>query len=289
MNGLQVGAETGLGKRINMVMQTVFFKLSNVMPIDEAIAYLIKGVEKMYGKKGEKIVKMNVEAINKSLKHLVEIPIPAHWGKINPSVLKAPATPAKQASASGARAYSTRSSPLARAPGGARYMSVSASRPGDVSTPRAASGSSAPQHVAPTVAPSVDQFVADIADVVNRFEGNDLPVSVFPAGGRVPTGSSSSEKRGIALKVPRVNMDKCTQCNYCSLICPHASIRPFLFTDAELNSAPANFRENSKKAIGGGSLDKYNFRVQVCNPDALNLSPSTKTHLTCRLLSDFFH
>jgi Fe-S-cluster-containing hydrogenase component 2 len=71
------------------------------------------------------------------------------------------------------------------------------------------------------------------------------------------------EKRGIALNVPRVDMDKCTQCNYCSLICPHAAVRPFLSTAKDLENAPEGFKKGSRKAIGGGALDNYNFRVQV--------------------------
>lgn len=71
------------------------------------------------------------------------------------------------------------------------------------------------------------------------------------------------EKRGIALNVPRVDMDKCTQCNYCSLICPHAAVRPFLSTSKDLEAAPESFKKGSRKAIGGGALDNYNFRVQV--------------------------
>ncbi len=58
-------------------------------------------------------------------------------------------------------------------------------------------------------------------------------------------------------------MDKCTQCNYCSLICPHAAVRPFLSTAKDLEKAPEGFKKGSRKAIGGGALDNYNFRVQV--------------------------
>jgi ferredoxin len=71
-----------------------------------------------------------------------------------------------------------------------------------------------------------------------------------------------------ALQVPRVDMDKCTQCNYCSLICPHAAVRPFLFTSQEVEAAPEGIKTGSRKAIGGGALDKYNFRIQVQRPTA---------------------
>jgi pyruvate/2-oxoacid:ferredoxin oxidoreductase beta subunit/NAD-dependent dihydropyrimidine dehydrogenase PreA subunit len=106
-------------------------------------------------------------------------------------------------------------------------------------------------------------FVKEIVEPVNLQEGNSLPVSAFEPGGRVAVGTSASEKRGIALKVPRVDMDKCTQCNYCSLICPHAAVRPFLFTHDEVAAAPPGVKNATKPAIGGGVLDQYQYRIQV--------------------------
>ena len=58
-------------------------------------------------------------------------------------------------------------------------------------------------------------------------------------------------------------MDKCTQCNYCSMICPHAAVRPFLFTHDDIDKAPASLKGETRKAQGGGALDNYDFRVQV--------------------------
>lgn len=76
-----VAAEAGLGRRVNMVMQAAFFALSGVMDINEAIPLLKESIKKAYGKKGEKVVNMNFAAVDKALEHLVEIPIPAGWGK----------------------------------------------------------------------------------------------------------------------------------------------------------------------------------------------------------------
>jgi pyruvate-ferredoxin/flavodoxin oxidoreductase len=69
----------GLGGRINMIMQTAFFKAANVIPVDEAIAYLKDQIKKLFSKKGDKIVNMNNEAVDKSLDHLVEIDVPGSW------------------------------------------------------------------------------------------------------------------------------------------------------------------------------------------------------------------
>jgi len=76
--------DAGLGKRINMVMQTVFFKLSNVIPIKEAVHYLKESVAEEYGKKGEKVVEMNQSVIDivVSGDALKEINYPASWATI---------------------------------------------------------------------------------------------------------------------------------------------------------------------------------------------------------------
>jgi len=69
----------GLGGRINMIMQTAFFKLANVIPVDQALGYLKDQIQKMFGKKSQKIVDMNFAAVDKTLEHLVEIKYPASW------------------------------------------------------------------------------------------------------------------------------------------------------------------------------------------------------------------
>lgn len=74
-----------------------------------------------------------------------------------------------------------------------------------------------------------------------EWKGDDLPVSVFEAGGYIRLHTTQYEKRKIASKVPTWDGDKCSQCNYCSLVCPHAVIRPFLLTKEEIDKAPASF------------------------------------------------
>jgi len=69
----------GLGGRINMIMQTAFFKLANVIPVEEAIAYLKDQIKKMFGRKGEDIVNMNNSAVDKTLENLIEITYPETW------------------------------------------------------------------------------------------------------------------------------------------------------------------------------------------------------------------
>jgi pyruvate-ferredoxin/flavodoxin oxidoreductase len=79
VDAIRLASETGLGNRINMIMQTVFFKLANVIPVDEAIEYLKKSIEKTYGKKGRKIVDMNIQAVDRSLSALRRIEVPEAW------------------------------------------------------------------------------------------------------------------------------------------------------------------------------------------------------------------
>ena len=64
LNAVKIAQEIGLGRRINMIMQAAFFKLANIIPVDEAVAYLKEAVVKAYGKKGEKVVNMNYAAID---------------------------------------------------------------------------------------------------------------------------------------------------------------------------------------------------------------------------------
>ncbi|BDD87895.1 pyruvate:ferredoxin (flavodoxin) oxidoreductase [Desulfofustis limnaeus] len=81
VDAIKLAQEVGLGGRINMIMQTCFFKLANVLPIDTAIDLLKKDIKKVFGKKGDHIVEMNINAVNNTLDNLVEIPVPQSWAK----------------------------------------------------------------------------------------------------------------------------------------------------------------------------------------------------------------
>ncbi|NOY69938.1 MAG: pyruvate:ferredoxin (flavodoxin) oxidoreductase [Deltaproteobacteria bacterium] len=79
IDAIKIAREVGLGGRINMIMQTAFFSLANALPFETAVALLKKDIEKTYGKKGEKIVSMNIAAVDQSLANLKEIKYPASW------------------------------------------------------------------------------------------------------------------------------------------------------------------------------------------------------------------
>ncbi len=77
INAYEVAKETGMGGRINTIMQTCFFYLSNILPRDEAIAAIKGAIKKTYSKRGEKVVDMNYRAVDQAVAHLHEIPVPA--------------------------------------------------------------------------------------------------------------------------------------------------------------------------------------------------------------------
>ena len=82
IDGWKIASEIGLGGRINMIMQAAFFKLSEVMPLDDAIKYLKEGIEKTYKKKGQKIVDMNCAAVDKGITAIHKVEIPDEWADV---------------------------------------------------------------------------------------------------------------------------------------------------------------------------------------------------------------
>lgn len=203
INAIGIATEIGLGNRINMVMQSAFFKLANVIPLEDAVKYLKSAVNDMYGRKGSKIVEMNNKAIDAGIEGLVKITVPSGWAN---------AEAGKE--------------PIKEEP----------------------------------------EFVKKIQRPMARMEGDELPVSAFVGmeDGTFPLGTTAYEKRGIAVFLPMWDIEKCIQCNQCSLICPHATIRPFLLNEEEVSKKPENF--NTKKAMGKG-LKNYQYRIQVAPLD----------------------
>ncbi len=189
LNAVAIAQEIGLGGRINMIMQSAFFKLANIIPVEDAVKYLKDSVVTSYGKKGEKVVNMNNAAIDKGVESIVEIKLPEAWKTVKDEEV----APLKNAS----------------------------------------------------------EFVKNIVVPMNRQEGDSLPVSAFVGmeDGTFEAGTAAFEKRGIAVNVPVWDAEKCIQCNQCSLVCPHASIRPILLNEAEKNAAPADATIVDAKAL----------------------------------------
>ena len=228
IDAIKIARELGLGSRTNTILQAAFFKLANVIPLEQAVAEMKDAIYKTYyKKKGQAVVDMNNASIEHGINELVEIAIPTAWlqAKDEPVERKAP------------------------------------------------------------------DFIREVVDVMNRQEGDSLPVSVMKKygleDGTWHAGSTKYEKRGAAVDVPQWDMTKCIQCNQCSLVCPHAAIRPVLLDEAEAQNAPAGFE--TKKA-SGADLGKYQYRMQVSPYDCtgcgscVNICPAKEKALTMQPL-----
>jgi len=175
-----VADKTGMGKRINTIMQTCFFAISGVFPKGEAILAIKQAVEKSYGRKNKRMVELNFHAIDETLAclHAIEIP--------------------KQASS-------------------------------DI-------------ELHSPVPDSAPEFVRKVTAEIIAGHGNTIPVSLFPADGSYPLGTSAYEKRNLALEIPVWETDLCTQCGKCVMVCPHAVIRSKIFPASDMTDAPQAFK-----------------------------------------------
>jgi len=79
IDGTEIAEEIGLGNRVNTVLQSAFFKLADIIPIEDAVKYMKDAIYKSYGKKGDKIVNMNNAAVDKGVEGIVEVKIPESW------------------------------------------------------------------------------------------------------------------------------------------------------------------------------------------------------------------
>jgi pyruvate-ferredoxin/flavodoxin oxidoreductase len=204
INAVKLARETGLGRRINTVMSTAFFEVTDIMTRDEYLPLLKAEVQKTYGKKSMEIVEKNFQAIDGTFDSLQKVTIPQEWAEIT---------------------------------------------------------------IEPeTKNTALPSFVANILEPINRQEGDHLTVGDLIENGmrtgEIPLGTSAYEKRGIALEVPEWQMDKCTMCNECAFVCPHAAIRPFLADEAELEEAPAGFITREMRGTDG-----LMYRIQVSLED----------------------
>jgi len=217
INATQLAQDLGLGNRTNMIMQSAFFKLADVIPVDEAVGYMNAAIVKSYGKKGDAVVNMNKAAVEKGITGLVKIEIPASWKN---------AVDCNTANCGLAVPFTEEEKP---------------------------------------------DFIKNVADVMNRQEGDSLPVSTFVGreDGTFPQGTSAYEKRGIATIVPKWIPENCIQCNQCAFICPHAVIRPTLLNEEEKANAPESFI--TKKATGKG-LEGFEYRLQISPLDCTGCS-----------------
>ena len=183
INGIKIAEEVGLPGRASTILQSAFFTIANIIPVDKAIELMKKAVVKKFSKKGEAIVNANCNGIDRGSKEIVKIDVPESWKN-----------------------------------------AVDEEK----------------ELVIPTNRPEMKDFVKNILNPIDHLHGDDLPVSKFVdrADGVYPQGSAAFEKRGIAITVPEWDGTKCAQCNLCSMVCPHAVIRPVCLNEEEAKNVP---------------------------------------------------
>ena len=183
INGIKIAEEVGLPGRASTILQSAFFTIANIIPVDKAIELMKKAVVKKFSKKGEAIVNANCNGIDRGSKEIVKIDVPESWKNAVDEEKKL---------------------------------------------------------VIPTNRPEMKDFVKNILHPIDHLHGDDLPVSKFVdrADGVYPQGSAAFEKRGIAITVPEWDGTKCAQCNLCSMVCPHAVIRPVCLNEEEAKNVP---------------------------------------------------
>lgn len=190
----EIAKKYGLGAKINTVMQTILFKVSDLLPFDTAMNEIKNAIVKSYMKKGQKIVDANLNAI-KEAEDKCEL--------VDTSKLTLNETPVCKVMQS--------------------------------------------------------DYYEEIIVPTSNQEGNDIPVSKFDERGRMPTDTTKFEKRALATELPNWISEKCIQCGRCTMICPHAAIRPVIFSDKQ--KVPKTF--TSRKAF----ITEGNYRMQVSTLD----------------------
>ncbi|MDD3400264.1 MAG: pyruvate:ferredoxin (flavodoxin) oxidoreductase [Eubacteriales bacterium] len=197
INAIKLAKEVGMGGRINTIMQSAFFKLSNVISAEDALTYMKAAAKKSYSKKGEEVVLKNYAAIEAGMNAMEEVKYPASWENTTE---------------------------------GAAVVCV-----------------------------TDDPYFVDYIQPILAQEGDKLPVSSMNPDGTVPTGTTKYEKRGIAVDIPKWIPENCIQCNRCSLVCPHATIRPFLLNSEEEANKPSTFATLN----AGKGFEGLTFRMQI--------------------------
>ncbi|KAJ5075466.1 pyruvate-flavodoxin oxidoreductase-related [Anaeramoeba ignava] len=200
----KIADEVGLSGRINMIMQAVFFKLSNVLPEDKAIGLLKKAIEKEYMRKGEDIVQKNKDAVDTGIRNIIEIKYPETWKDADPE--------------------------------------------NDLQT------------IPKKIIVQDPQFVRDVMRPILAMKGDNLPLTKLDFAGKIPSGTSKYEKRGFSDFVPKWDSSKCIQCNMCSVLCPHAAIRPFFISEEEKNKAPY---PEVIDVLEDPKTKEYKFTIQI--------------------------
>ncbi|MFI0414103.1 MAG: pyruvate:ferredoxin (flavodoxin) oxidoreductase [Candidatus Thiodiazotropha sp.] len=198
-----IADKTGMGRRINTIMQTCFFAISDLLDQDRAVELIKQAVKKSYGRKGARLLQRNYDAIDAALAGLHPVQVP-----------------------------------------------------------QAVTRDETPEAVVPADAPP---FVQQVTSLIIAGLGDAVPVSLMPSDGTWPVGTTAYEKRNIALQLPKWEMDLCTHCGKCPLVCPHAAIRSKVFPEALTENAPDSFLHTQVK--GGRDFEPGSHISYQVAPD----------------------
>ncbi|MES9824455.1 MAG: pyruvate:ferredoxin (flavodoxin) oxidoreductase [Candidatus Thiodiazotropha endolucinida] len=198
-----IADKTGMGRRINTIMQTCFFAISDLLDQDRAIELIKQAVKKSYGRKGARLLQRNYDAIDAALAGLHPVQVP-----------------------------------------------------------QVVTRDETPKAVVPADAPP---FVQQVTSLIIAGLGDAVPVSLMPSDGTWPVGTTAYEKRNIALQLPKWEMDLCTHCGKCPLVCPHAAIRSKVFPEALTENAPDSFLHTQVK--GGKDFEPGSHISYQVAPD----------------------
>jgi pyruvate-ferredoxin/flavodoxin oxidoreductase len=193
----------GLGAHINIIMQTAFFAISDVIPEEQAMEMMELAVEDTYGDKGKTVVDMNVKAAKLARERIHQVPVPE---KATSKI-----------------------------------------------------------HIRPPVPEGAPEFVKEVTGEMIAQRGERIPVSLLPNDGTYPTGTTRFEKRNVALEIPVWEPEACIQCNQCSFVCPHGTIRPKLYDASYANGdTPDGWEALPAKGRG---LEGMMYTLQVAPED----------------------
>jgi len=202
IDAYKVAHTSGMGQRINTIMQACFFAISGVLPREEAVEKIKSAIKHTYGKKGDEVVNQNIQAVDKTLSNLHQVTL------------------------------------------GSKADSI--------------------KELRPTVVGNAPAFVSNVLARIIAGDGDNIPVSDFPADGTYPTGTAKFEKRNLADEIPVWEPSACIQCAKCAFVCPHAAIRAKVYAPENLADAPATFKSTAAK---GTSWDGMRYTIQIAPED----------------------
>jgi len=192
IDATQVAQDVKMGRRTNTILQTCFFAISGILEKDEAIQRIKDAIVKSYSHKGEALVQMNFNGVDKAIENLFKVDYP------------------KQATST--------------------------------------------IELKPFVTEEATDFTKEVLQMSMAGKGDQLPVGVFLPDGTFPTGTTQYQKRDIADFVPVWDDNElCTQCNKCSMICPHGAIRAKVVSNDIVKDFPTTLTSVAAK---GRPFDK---------------------------------